>query len=259
MPPSIQQSNAKHYKSDQTLTEVKEFEGPHLLPAWPGWEEVADYALDWAVEHARQRERRVSERPPHPHRRADDADRGGWLADPDRPDVRRPRPEVLLRLGDGVAQARPGRRSRPPRSARSTRCCSATTTTTTTSTPPGARCCRRRASWSPRRRARSGSAASARGLEPWHTTVLEAPGRPAIEITATPCRHGPPGCHPIVGDVIGFALRWEGQQHGALWITGDTVLYDGVREVAGRRAGGHRAAAPRRRAASRSRARCATR
>ena len=29
------------------------FEGPHLLPAWPGWEEVADYALDWALEHAR--------------------------------------------------------------------------------------------------------------------------------------------------------------------------------------------------------------
>ncbi len=54
MPPSIQQSNAKHYKSDNTVTEVKEFEGPHLLPSWPGWEQVADYALDWAVEHARQ-------------------------------------------------------------------------------------------------------------------------------------------------------------------------------------------------------------
>jgi len=51
MPPKIQRSNAKHYKSD-TVTEVKEFEGPHLLPARPGWEEVADYALDWALEHA---------------------------------------------------------------------------------------------------------------------------------------------------------------------------------------------------------------
>ena len=51
MPPSIQKSNAKHYKSD-TVTEVKEFEGPHLLPAQDGWEEVADYALDWALEHA---------------------------------------------------------------------------------------------------------------------------------------------------------------------------------------------------------------
>ena len=35
-----------------TVTEVKEFEGPHLLPASPGWEKVADYALDWALEHA---------------------------------------------------------------------------------------------------------------------------------------------------------------------------------------------------------------
>jgi L-ascorbate metabolism protein UlaG (beta-lactamase superfamily) len=75
---------------------------------------------------------------------------------------------------------------------------------------------------------------SARGLEPWQTTRLEAPDRAAIEITATPCRHGPPLSHPIVGDVIGFALRWEGQEDGALWISGDTVLYDGVREVADR-------------------------
>jgi L-ascorbate metabolism protein UlaG (beta-lactamase superfamily) len=74
----------------------------------------------------------------------------------------------------------------------------------------------------------------ARGLEPWGRTELEAEGRPAIEVTATPCRHGPPLSKPIVGDVIGFALAWEGQEHGVLWITGDTVLYDGVREVAER-------------------------
>jgi pimeloyl-ACP methyl ester carboxylesterase len=52
MPPSIQRSNAKHYKAAGTITEVKEFEGPHLLPAAPGWEEVADFALAWAREHA---------------------------------------------------------------------------------------------------------------------------------------------------------------------------------------------------------------
>jgi pimeloyl-ACP methyl ester carboxylesterase len=52
MPPKIQRSNAKHYKSN-TVTEVKEFEGrAHLLPAQEGWEEVADYALSWAEEHA---------------------------------------------------------------------------------------------------------------------------------------------------------------------------------------------------------------
>jgi len=70
-----------------------------------------------------------------------------------------------------------------------------------------------------------------RGLAAWERTSLEAPGRPSLEIVATPCRHGPPLSHPLVGEVIGFALRWEGQRHGALWISGDTVLYDGVREV----------------------------
>jgi pimeloyl-ACP methyl ester carboxylesterase len=55
MPPVIQRSNAKHYKGDGTITEVKEFTGPHLLPAAPGWEDVADVALAWAVEHATAR------------------------------------------------------------------------------------------------------------------------------------------------------------------------------------------------------------
>jgi L-ascorbate metabolism protein UlaG (beta-lactamase superfamily) len=73
-----------------------------------------------------------------------------------------------------------------------------------------------------------------RGLGFWQSTWLEAPGRASIEVTATPCRHGPPLSRPIVGDVIGFALRWEGQEGGVLWISGDTVLYDGVREVASR-------------------------
>jgi L-ascorbate metabolism protein UlaG (beta-lactamase superfamily) len=34
--------------------------------------------------------------------------------------------------------------------------------------------------------------------------------------------------------VIGFALRWEGQEQGVLWISGDTVLYEGLRQVADR-------------------------
>jgi L-ascorbate metabolism protein UlaG (beta-lactamase superfamily) len=73
-----------------------------------------------------------------------------------------------------------------------------------------------------------------RGLAPWASTRLVANGRPTIEVTATPCRHGPPLSRPIVGAVIGFALAWEGQSTGVLWISGDTVLYPGVREV-GRR------------------------
>jgi pimeloyl-ACP methyl ester carboxylesterase len=53
MPPSVQLSNAKHYRSEKTVTEVVEFGGkPHLLPAAPGWEEIADYVLAWAIRHA---------------------------------------------------------------------------------------------------------------------------------------------------------------------------------------------------------------
>jgi pimeloyl-ACP methyl ester carboxylesterase len=54
MPPSVQRSNAKHYKS-KTTTEVVEFPGrSHLMPAQKGWEEVADHALEWALAHAGQ-------------------------------------------------------------------------------------------------------------------------------------------------------------------------------------------------------------
>ena len=52
MPPAVQRSNAKHYKSN-TITELKEYSGrSHLMPSQTGWEEIADYALAWAVDHA---------------------------------------------------------------------------------------------------------------------------------------------------------------------------------------------------------------
>lgn len=75
---------------------------------------------------------------------------------------------------------------------------------------------------------------AAQGLSPWQSTRLETATGPAIDVVATPCRHGPPLSTSLVGDVIGFALRWDGQEHGVLWVSGDTVLYDGVRDVARR-------------------------
>ena len=54
MPPSVQRSNAKHYKGEGTVTEIKEYEGKaHLLPAQEGWQEIADEVLAWAEEHAK--------------------------------------------------------------------------------------------------------------------------------------------------------------------------------------------------------------
>jgi len=52
MPPSVQRSNAAHYRGG-TVTEVKVYEGyPHLLPSAPGWQAIADEVLDWALQHA---------------------------------------------------------------------------------------------------------------------------------------------------------------------------------------------------------------
>lgn len=53
MPPKVQMSNAKHYKAEGTITEVKVFPGrSHLMPVQDGWQEVADYARDWALAHS---------------------------------------------------------------------------------------------------------------------------------------------------------------------------------------------------------------
>ena len=54
MPPAVNQSNAKHYRTN-SATDYREFPGrSHYTVGQEGWEEVADYALDWAVEHAKR-------------------------------------------------------------------------------------------------------------------------------------------------------------------------------------------------------------
>ena len=53
MPPAVNQSNAKHYRHTNTVTDYKEFPGrSHYIVGQDGWEEVADYALEWAVQQA---------------------------------------------------------------------------------------------------------------------------------------------------------------------------------------------------------------
>lgn len=72
----------------------------------------------------------------------------------------------------------------------------------------------------------------AEGMVPWQTVKLgKADGR-SLAITATPARHGPAGIEPFSGEVIGFVLQ-DGDD-APVYITGDTVWYDGVAQVAQR-------------------------
>jgi len=70
------------------------------------------------------------------------------------------------------------------------------------------------------------------GLAPWQSVTLRKPDGRSIRITATPARHGPAGIEPFTGDVVGFVLEASGS--APIYVTGDTVWYDGVAEVARR-------------------------
>jgi L-ascorbate metabolism protein UlaG (beta-lactamase superfamily) len=71
----------------------------------------------------------------------------------------------------------------------------------------------------------------AEGLAPWATAELSKNGK-SLSVTATPARHGPAGIEPLSGDVIGFVLSPKGS--APVYVSGDTVYYDGVAEVARR-------------------------
>ena len=73
----------------------------------------------------------------------------------------------------------------------------------------------------------------AEGLMPWATTELAGKDGRSLTITATPARHGPAGIEPLAGDVIGFVLTLKDNKR-PIYISGDTVWYDGVAEVARR-------------------------
>jgi len=74
---------------------------------------------------------------------------------------------------------------------------------------------------------------NARGLSVWETVSMDSPdGRP-IRITATPCRHGPAGIEAIAGEVTGFMLEAQ-DGGGPVYVTGDTVYFEGVAETARR-------------------------
>lgn len=70
------------------------------------------------------------------------------------------------------------------------------------------------------------------GLAPWQTNDIASKDGAMLRVTATPARHGPAGIEPLSGDVIGFVV--EANDGASIYVTGDTVWFDGAAEVARR-------------------------
>jgi L-ascorbate metabolism protein UlaG (beta-lactamase superfamily) len=73
---------------------------------------------------------------------------------------------------------------------------------------------------------------TARGLTPWESIEVPRPGGGTVTVTGVPARHGPEGCEPITGEVIGFVLSAPGL--ASLYVSGDNAALELVREIAGR-------------------------
>ncbi|MFC8718579.1 MBL fold metallo-hydrolase [Kitasatospora sp. NPDC057198] len=68
---------------------------------------------------------------------------------------------------------------------------------------------------------------TARGLAPWESVELGA-----VTVTAVPAQHGPDGCEPLTGEVIGFVLTGEGLP--VVYVSGDNASLDVVQRIADR-------------------------
>lgn len=74
------------------------------------------------------------------------------------------------------------------------------------------------------------------GLAPWATTEVQAPDGRALRVTATPARHGPPDGDrgPVTGFLLTDAAAPDAPSTPAIYVSGDTVWYDGLAPIAAR-------------------------
>jgi alpha-beta hydrolase superfamily lysophospholipase len=64
VPPSVTKANFKLYRKSKAITDYKEYpERSHYTLGLPGWEDVADFALDWSRTHAAIYEAAAAPRP----------------------------------------------------------------------------------------------------------------------------------------------------------------------------------------------------
>ena len=70
------------------------------------------------------------------------------------------------------------------------------------------------------------------GLEPWQPYELPRPEASSVTVTAVPAQHGPPGCEPLSGVVIGFVL--QAQDWPTVYVSGDNASIDVLADITGR-------------------------
>lgn len=71
------------------------------------------------------------------------------------------------------------------------------------------------------------------GLDNWQEHYVETEKVEYLKITAIPAQHtNIKRLDKIMGKVLGFTIEWEGQKNGCIYISGDTVLFEGVYELA---------------------------
>lgn len=73
------------------------------------------------------------------------------------------------------------------------------------------------------------------GLDDWETCRVKTDKCSNLKITATPAQHHPWWLPEIfLGKVIGFIIEFDEQKNGVIYISGDTVFFKGINEIAKR-------------------------
>jgi len=76
------------------------------------------------------------------------------------------------------------------------------------------------------------AAVHAEGLAPWTTYELTRPDGGVLTVTAVPAQHGPEGCEPVSGQVIGFVLT--AADLPTVYVSGDNASLALVEQIAER-------------------------
>jgi L-ascorbate metabolism protein UlaG (beta-lactamase superfamily) len=71
---------------------------------------------------------------------------------------------------------------------------------------------------------------NAQGLAFWRSAEIKRPDGGTVTVTGVPARHGPVGCEPISGDVVGFMLTSDDLP--SVYGSGDNAALEHVEEIA---------------------------